>query len=143
MDIAAIRSTLWISSTGVMAVLTLLPTEEITTRSHWAVELVKGEVTGAGFDIRALDDVRGEIRTESQPPVEPKVVLPTPNSAGGPLALDIEAAVGAAIVLEATTDLSAWTEDLRLTGQGAGKPVRVTVTPDPSARACFWRVRVP
>ena len=100
-------------------------------------------MTGAGFDIRALDDVVGQIRSANTPPVEPNVVVPTLPMDGGPLALDIEAAVGAAIVLETTTDLSAWSEAQRLTGQGAGKPVRVTVTPDPNARVRFWRVRVP
>ncbi|MFM7215376.1 MAG: hypothetical protein ACKO3H_10915, partial [Verrucomicrobiota bacterium] len=99
--------------------------------------------TGAGFDIRGVDNVVGQIRSASMPPTEPKVVVPTLPSDGGPLALDIEAAAGAAIVLETTTDLSAWSESQRLTGQGAGKPVRVTVTPDPDARVRFWRVRVP
>ena len=124
--------------------LTFLPTVGINAQASWPIELVKAEVTGAGFDIRALDDIRGEIRsTNPQPPVEPKVVVPTPTLDGGPLALDVEAGVGAAIVLETTTDLGSWSEAQRLTGQGAGKPVRVTVTPDPNARARFWRVRVP
>ncbi len=143
-NLAAVRSTIWPTSTGVAAVLTFLPTAGFSAQASWPIELVKAEVTGAGFDIRALDDIRGEIRsTNPQPPVEPKVVVPTPTLDGGPLALDVEAGVGAAIVLETTTDLSSWSEAQRLTGQGAGKPVRVTVTPDPNARARFWRVRVP
>jgi len=142
-NLAAVRSTIWPTSTGVASVLTFLPTAGISAQSTWPIELVKAEVTGAGFDIRALDNVTGEIRSTSTPPVEPKVVVPTLPSDGGPLALDIEAGVGAAIVLETTTDLGSWSEAQRLTGQGAGKPVRVTVTPDPNARVRFWRVRVP
>jgi hypothetical protein len=141
-NLAAIRSTLWPSGSGVMAVVTLMPTDQIQSQPTWPVALAKGEVTGAGFDIRGLDDVRGEIRTQTQPPVAPKVGIPS-LAEGGPLAFDIEAGAGAAIVLETTTDLSSWTEDRRLAGQGPGKPVRVSVTPDPTARARFWRVRVP
>jgi len=142
-NLAAVRSTIWPTSTGVASVLTFLPTAGISAQATWPIELVKGEVTGAGFDIRALDTVVGEIRSTSTPPTEPKVVVPTLPMDGGPLALDVEAAAGAAIVLETTTDLGSWSEAQRLTGQGAGKPVRVTVTPDPNARARFWRVRVP
>jgi hypothetical protein len=141
-NLAAIRSTLWPNGSGVMAVVTLMPTDQIKSQPTWPVALAKGELTGAGFDIRGLDDVRGEIRTQTQPSVAPKVGIPS-LSEGGPLAFDIEAGAGAAIVLETTTDLSSWTEDRRLAGQGAGKPVRVTITPDPTARARFWRVRVP
>jgi len=61
---------------------------------------------------------------------------------GAPLALDVEAAEGAAVVLETTTDLRSWSEVQRLTGQGPGKQMRVTVTPDPNTRARFWRARV-
>jgi len=143
LNLAAVRSTLWPTSTGVAAVLTFLPTAGIHAQATWPIELVTGEVTGVGFDIRGVDNVVGQIRSASTPPTEPKVVVPTLPSDGGPLALDIEAAAGAAIVLETTTDLSAWSESQRLTGQGAGKPVRVTVTPDPDARVRFWRVRVP
>ena len=142
-NLAAVRSTIWPTSTGVAAVLTFLPTAAINAQAAWPIELVKAEVTGAGFDIRALDNVTGEIRSLSTPPTEPKVVVPTLPTEGGPLALEVEAAAGAAIVLETTTDLGSWSEAQRLTGQGAGKPVRVTVTPDPNARARFWRVRVP
>jgi len=142
-NLAAVRSTIWPTSTGVAAVLTFLPTAAINAQAAWPIELVKAEVTGAGFDIRALDSVTGEIRSSSTPPTEPKVVVPTLPTEGGPLALDVEAAAGAAIVLETTTDLGSWSEAQRLTGQGAGKPVRVTVMPDPNARVRFWRVRVP
>jgi hypothetical protein len=141
-NLAAIRSTLWPSGSGVMAVVTLMPTDQIQSQTTWPVALAKGEVTGAGFDIRGLDDVREEIRTQTQPPVAPKVGIPS-LAEGGPLAFDIEAGAGVAIVLETTTDLTSWTEDRRLTGQGVGKPVRVTITPDPTTRARFWRVRVP
>jgi len=142
-NLAAVRSTIWPTSTGVAAVLTFLPTAAINAQAAWPIELVKAEVTGAGFDIRALDNVTGEIRSSSTPPTEPKVVVPTLPTEGGPLAFEVEAAAGAAIVLEMTTDLGSWSEAQRLTGQGAGKPVRVTVTPDPNAWARFWRVRVP
>jgi len=142
-NLAAVRSTIWPTSTGVAAVLTFLPTAAINGQATWPIELVKAEVTGAGFDIRALDNVTGEIRSSSTPPTEPKVGVPTLPTEGGPLALEVEAAAGAAIVLETTTDLGSWSEAQRLTGQGAGKPVRVTVTPDPNARVRFWRVRVP
>ncbi len=142
-NLAAVRSTIWPISTGVAAVLTFLPTAEIGAHAVWPMELVKGEVTDAGFDIRVLDNVMREIRSRTEPATEPKVAVPTLPTEGRSLALDVEASAGTAIVLETTTDLGSWSEAQRLTGQGAGKPVRVTVTPDPNARARFWRVRVP
>ena len=67
--------------------------------------------------------------------------LPPPN-AYGTLGLEIRALVGVNLALEATSDLGAWTETQRITGQGAGSPVKITLQPDPNVQTKFWRVRI-
>ena len=49
---------------------------------------------------------------------------------------------GATVAVETTSDLSAWTETQRITGQGAGSPVKITLQPDPNVQTKFWRLRV-
>jgi hypothetical protein len=49
---------------------------------------------------------------------------------------------GLPMVLEGSVDMTAWTETQRLTGQGAGSPVKVILQPDPNVQTKFWRVRV-
>jgi hypothetical protein len=46
------------------------------------------------------------------------------------------------LALETTSDLNAWSEAQRLTGQGTGNTVKVILQPDPNVQAKFWRVRV-
>jgi hypothetical protein len=55
----------------------------------------------------------------------------------------VTAGAGAEVILETTTDLNAWSETQRVTGQGTGTPVRVTITPQAGVEARFWRVRWP
>ena len=50
---------------------------------------------------------------------------------------------GQEVIVETTTDLNAWSEAQRVTGQGTGTPVKVTVTPQTGVEARFWRVRRP
>jgi hypothetical protein len=72
----------------------------------------------------------------------PVVALPPPG-ADGKLTLEVTAGPGEEVIVETTTDLTAWTEIQRVTGQGGGTPVRVTVTPQAGVEARFWRVRRP
>ena len=67
--------------------------------------------------------------------------LPAPK-ADGTLGREIRAPQGAIVAVETTSDLSAWAETQRLTGQGSGNPVKITLQTDPNVQAKFWRVRV-
>jgi hypothetical protein len=44
--------------------------------------------------------------------------------------------------LESSENLSDWTENQQVTGQGNSTPVKVTLPADPNVQARFWRVRV-
>jgi hypothetical protein len=68
-------------------------------------------------------------------------IIPT---LGGAIRLEVTGPAGATLALAASTDLTTWTETQRLTGQGPGQPVAVTVTPAAASaeRARFWRVWV-
>ena len=72
---------------------------------------------------------------------QPQVVIELPKP-DGTFGLEIRAPAGMNMALETTSDLNAWTETQRLTGQGAGFPVKITLQPDPNVQAKFWRVRV-
>ena len=72
---------------------------------------------------------------------QPQVVIEPPKPDGS-FGLEIRAPVGVNLALEATSDLSTWIESQRITGQGAGSPVKITFQPDPNVQAKFWRVRV-
>ncbi len=72
---------------------------------------------------------------------QPQVVIKPPTGDGS-FGLEILAPVGINLVLEATSDLSAWTETQRIVGQGSVKPVKITLQTDPNVQAKFWRVRV-
>jgi hypothetical protein len=141
-SLAAVRSTPWSTSTGVAAVLTFLPGPGITSQETWPLVVSQAEITGSGFDIRPVDTVNAAVKGGGGPPVPPAVVV-TPPSTDGKLNLQVEAPVGAEVVLETTTDLSGWSVSQRATGQGAGKPVTFPVVPENGTVARFWRVRVP
>jgi hypothetical protein len=70
-----------------------------------------------------------------------KIALQAPG-ADGSLTLEIRAPQGATVALEATGDLNTWIESQRITGQGDGTPVKVTLKPDSNVQAKFWRLRV-
>jgi len=65
----------------------------------------------------------------------------TPAS-GGTIRLEATGPAGATLALEASTDLTTWTESQRLTGQGSGQPLSVTPATDAGERTRFWRLRV-
>ena len=67
--------------------------------------------------------------------------IPAP-AAYGTLGLEIRAPEGAIVAVETTSDLSTWIETQRITGQGTGSPVKVTLQPDPNVQTKFWRVRI-
>jgi hypothetical protein len=71
----------------------------------------------------------------------PQIAL-QPPAADGSLTLEIRAPQGATVALEATGDLNTWIEAQRITGQGDSTPVKVTLKPDPTVQAKFWRLRV-
>jgi hypothetical protein len=70
----------------------------------------------------------------------PQVVIESPRSDGS-FGLEIRAPVGVNLTLETTSDLNAWTEAQRLTGQGSGTPVKLRLQNDPNVQTKFWRVR--
>ena len=72
---------------------------------------------------------------------QPQVVIDRPK-ADGSFGLEIRAPAGINLALEATSDLSTWTETQRFVGQGSGNPVKITLQTDPNVQAKFWRVKV-
>jgi hypothetical protein len=146
-SLAAVRSTPWSTSTGVAAVLTFLPGAGITGQATWPLVVSQAEITGSGFDIRPVDTVNAVVKGGGGGGggggTLPPAVVVTPPAADGKLNLQVEAPVGAEVVLETTTDLSSWNVSQRATGQGAGKPVTFPVMPENGTVARFWRVRVP
>ncbi|MCX6871037.1 MAG: hypothetical protein NTY84_10505, partial [Verrucomicrobia bacterium] len=81
-----------------------------------------GGITGSGFDIRSSP-------CNARKP-------------GEPLAWKFEPPHGTTVAVETTSDLSSWTETQRVTGQGTGSPVKITLQPDPNVQTKFWRVRI-
>ena len=72
---------------------------------------------------------------------QPQVVI-EPLKPNGTFSLEIRAPAGVNLALETTSDLNAWTETQRITGQGPGNPVKITLQTDPNVQSKFWRVRV-
>jgi hypothetical protein len=139
---AAVSPNAWPTSTGVAAVLTFTANAGLAAQAEWPLTMAPVELTVNGFDIRALDDVPGVVRSATVPAEPPVIELPPPG-ADGKLTLEVTAGAGQEVIVETTTDLNAWTEIQRVTGQGAGTPVRVTITPPAGVEARFWRVRRP
>jgi Zn-dependent metalloprotease len=140
-NLAAIRSTPWPGSVGVAAVFTFVPGAAFGGQAEWPIRLDQAEITGSGFDVRPLDPVTLTVRSQGGIDNRPSITLAPPKP-DGTLGLEIIAPQGATIAVEATSDLSAWTETQRITGQGSGNPVKVTLQADPNVQARFWRVRV-
>jgi hypothetical protein len=104
--------------------------------------LEQSEITGSGFDVRPVDPVSVVIQSSGgSVDNRPQITLQPPK-ADDSLGLEIRAPAGATIAVETTSDLTAWTETQRVTGQGIGSPVKVTLQADPNVQAKFWRVRV-
>jgi len=72
---------------------------------------------------------------------QPQVVI-DPHKPDGTFSLEIRAPAGVNLALETTSDLNSWSETQRLTGQGPGNPVKITLQTDPNVQSKFWRVRV-
>ncbi len=66
-------------------------------------------------------------RCKSPAVASTSAVHPPTSKADGTLGLEIRAPQGTTGAVETTSDLSAWTETQRITGQGAGSPVKVTL----------------
>jgi hypothetical protein len=141
-SLAAIRSTAWPNATGVAAVLTFVPTAAFTGQAEWSLRLEQSEITGSGFDVRPVDPVSVVIQSSGGSIDNGPQITLQPPKADGSLGLEIRAPAGATIAVETTSDLTAWTETQRVTGQGTGSPVKVTLQADPNVQAKFWRVRV-
>ena len=139
---AAIRSTAWANATSVAAVLTFVPTAAFSGQAEWPLRLEQAEITGSGFDVRPVDPVTVVIQSSGGTlDNRPQITLQPPK-ADGTLGLEIRAPQGATLAIETTSDLSTWAETQRVTGQGNGTPLKLTLQPDPNAQAKFWRVRV-
>ena len=93
---------------------------------------------GSPLWLSASADQTFTVRSEE---TQPQVVIELPKPDGS-FSLEIRGPVGVNLILETTSDLSAWTETQRLIGQGPGKPVKIILQPDPNVQAKFWRVRV-
>jgi hypothetical protein len=135
--LAAVRSTVWPGTSGVVAVLTFTPTAEFAAQAEWPLSLTQAEVTGSGFDIRPLDDVAAVVRSPQTVLTPARVSLQL--NPDGTLDLAILAPAGAPVSVESGTDLSHWTEFQRVTGLGDTSPVHLRLTPQPGDPARFWR----
>jgi hypothetical protein len=141
-SLAAIRSTAWANATGVAAVLTFVPSAGFSAQAEWPLKLELVEITGSGFDVRPVDPVAVAIQSGGGTVNTPPQIALQPPAADGSLTLEIRAPQGATVALEATGDLNTWIEAQRITGQGDSTPVKVTLKPDPTVQAKFWRLRV-
>jgi hypothetical protein len=141
-SLAAIRSTAWANATGVAAVLTFVPSAGFSAQAEWPLKLEQVEITGSGFDVRPVDPVSVAIQSGGGTVNTPPKIALQPPKADGSLGLEIRAPAGATIAVETTSDLNAWTETQRVTGQGTGSPVKVSLQADPNVQAKFWRVRM-
>jgi hypothetical protein len=63
-------------------------------------------------------------------------------SADGSIQLEVRAPVGLKIGLETSDFLNSWTQVQNISGQGLNLPVAVSVKPEVTAKARFWRVGV-
>ena len=100
------------------------------------------EITGSGFDVRPVDPVTAVIQSGGGTVDNRPQISLQPPKADGTMTLEILAAQGVTIAVETTSDLNTWVETQRITGQGAGSPVKITLQPDPNVQTKFWRVRV-
>ncbi|MCX6864132.1 MAG: hypothetical protein NT050_14680, partial [Verrucomicrobia bacterium] len=141
-SLAAIRSTAWANATGVAAVLTFVPSAAFSGQAEWPLKLEQVEITGSGFDVRPVDPVTVVIQSGGGAVDNRPQLTLEPPKADGTLGLEIRAPQGATVAVETTSDLSTWTEAQRVTGQGTGSPVKVTLQPDPNVQTKFWRVRI-
>jgi hypothetical protein len=136
--LAVIRPKAWAAHSGTVAVFTFEAKPEAAKQVTLPISLEDLEVADVDEGLSAIPSVWLEIGGGLTAAPELRV-----RRAGGEaLSLEVVGSEGLPMVLEASDDMTAWTETQRLTGQGTGTPVKVTLQPDPTVQAKFWRVRV-
>jgi hypothetical protein len=63
-------------------------------------------------------------------------------SSDGSIQLEVRAPEGVKFALETSDLLNSWTEVQQISGKGLNMPVAMTVKPEVTAKARFWRVGV-
>jgi hypothetical protein len=111
------------------------------TLSGEGVVTVRAINPGSPLWLAASADQTFTVKSGGGGDQRPQVAIVPPKQ-GGSFGLEIRAPQGATVAVETTGDLTTWTETQRVTGQGSGTPVKVTLQADPNVQAKFWRVRV-
>jgi len=136
--LAVIRPKAWAAHSGTVAVFTFEAKPEAAKQVTLPIRLEDLEVADVGEGLSAIPSVWLEIGGGLTAAPELRVR----RAEGETLSLEVVGGEGLPMVLEGSDDMTAWTETQRLTGQGTGTPVKVTLQPDPNVQAKFWRVRV-
>jgi hypothetical protein len=136
--LAVIRPKAWAAHSGTVAVFTFEAKPEAAKQVTLPIRLEDLEVADVDEGLSAIPSVWLEIGGGLTAAPELRVR----RVEGEALSLEVVGGEGLPMVLEGSADMTAWTETQRLTGQGAGSPVKVTLQPDPNVQAKFWRVRV-
>jgi hypothetical protein len=111
------------------------------TLSGEGVVTVRAINPGSPLWLAASADQTFTVKSGGSGDQRPQVAIVPPKQDGS-FGLEIRAPQGATVAVETTGDLTTWTETQRVTGQGSGTPVKVTLQADPNIQAKFWRVRV-
>jgi hypothetical protein len=136
--LAVIRPKAWAAHSGTVAVFTFEAKPEAAKQVTLPISLEDLEVADVGEGLSAIPSVWLEIGGGLTAAPELRVR----RAEGETLSLEVIGSEGLPMVLEGSVDMTAWTETQRVTGQGAGTPVKVTLQPDPNVQTKFWRVRV-
>jgi hypothetical protein len=136
--LAVIRPKAWAAHSGTVAVFTFEAKPEAAKQVTLPIRLEDLEVADVGEGLSAIPSVWLEIGGGLTGAPELRVR----RVEGETFSLEVVGGEGLPMVLEGSVDMTAWTETQRLTGQGTGTPVKVTLQPDPNVQTKFWRVRV-
>jgi hypothetical protein len=136
--LAVIRPKAWAAHSGTVAVFTFEAKPEAAKQVTLPISLEDLEVADVGEGLSAIPSVWLEIGGGLTAAPELRVR----RAEGEALSLEVVGGEGLPMVLEGSVDMTAWTETQRLTGQGSGTPVKVSLHSDPNVQAKFWRVRV-
>ena len=136
--LAVIRPKSWAAQSGAVATFTFQPTPEATKQAKLPISLEEVEVSDAGEGLSAVPSVWLEIGggLEFAPQLRVK------RTSADALSLEILGPKGLPMALEASDDLSAWSEIQSVSGQGIDAVISVNVTPPESVRSKFWRVTI-
>ena len=74
-------------------------------------------------------------------PSSPPSIRILPRSPQADIVVEVTAATGASVTLEASDDLRTWTPIRTWVGQGTGQPESVALQVDPLQPSRFWRFR--